>query len=55
MLVRLLQSVLFGISPYDPVAFIAAPLLMLSIAAAAAALPTRRAMRLNPMSVLRAE
>jgi predicted permease len=53
--VRLLHSVLFGVSPYDPVAFIGAPLLMLAIAAAAAFVPTRRAMRLNPMSVLRAE
>ena len=52
---RLLQSVLFGVSPYDPVAFIGAPLLMLAIAAAAAFMPTRRAMRVNPMSVLRAE
>ena len=52
---RLLQSVLFGVSPYDPVAFISAPLLMLAIAAAAAFVPIRRAMRGNPMSVLRAE
>jgi putative ABC transport system permease protein len=51
--VRLLQSVLFGISPYDPVAFIGAPLLMLAIAAAAAFIPTRRTIRGNPMSVLR--
>ncbi len=52
---RLLQAVLFGVSPYDPVAFIGAPLLMLAIAAAAAFMPTRRAMRVNPMSVLRSE
>ena len=52
---RLLHSVLFGVSPYDPLAFIVAPLLMLAIAAAAAFVPTRRAMRVNPMSVLRAE
>jgi putative ABC transport system permease protein len=53
--VRLLQSVLFGVSPYDPVAFIGAPLLMVAIAAAAAFIPTRRATRVNPMSVLRSE
>ncbi len=52
---RLLQSVLFGVSPYDPVAFIGAPLLMLTVAAAAAFLPTRRAARVNPMSILRCE
>jgi ABC-type lipoprotein release transport system permease subunit len=37
------------------VAFIGAPLLMLAIAAAAAFIPTRRVMRVNPMSVLRSE
>jgi predicted permease len=52
---RILQSVLFGVSPYDPIAFIGAPLLMLTIAAAAAFVPTRRAVRVNPMSVLRSE
>jgi putative ABC transport system permease protein len=52
---RLLQSVLFGVSPHDPLAFIGAPLLMLAIAAAAALIPTRRAMQVDPMSVLRAE
>jgi predicted permease len=54
-IVGLLQSVLFGISPYDPLAFIGAPLRKLALAGAAAFLPTRRAMRANPMSVLRAE
>jgi predicted permease len=54
-IVQVLQSVLFGVSPYDPLAFIGAPLLMLAIAAAAAFMPTRRAMRANPMSVLRSE
>ena len=48
-------SVLFGVSPYDPAAFIGAPLVMLAIAAAAALVPTRRAMRVDPMSVLRAD
>jgi predicted permease len=52
---RLLQSALFGVSPYDPVAFVGAPLLMLAIAAAAAFVPIRRALQGNPMAVLRAE
>jgi ABC-type antimicrobial peptide transport system permease subunit len=52
---RLLQAALFGVSPYDPLAFVGAPLLMLTIAAAAAFLPIRRALQGNPMSVLRAE
>jgi predicted permease len=52
---RLLQAVLFGVSPHDPLAFIGGPLLMLAIAAAAALIPTRRAMQVNPISVLRSE
>jgi putative ABC transport system permease protein len=55
VIVRLLRSVLYGISPYDPVAFVAAPLLMLSVAAVAAFLPTRSAIRVHPISVLRSE
>jgi predicted permease len=53
--VRLLQSVLFGVSPYDPVVFIGAPLVMFGIAVAAATVPTRRATRVDPVSVLRSE
>jgi predicted permease len=53
--VQLLHRVLFGVSPFDPIAFTGAPLLMLAIAVAAASVPTRRAMRVNPMTVLRAD
>jgi predicted permease len=52
---RLLQSVLFGVSPYDPLAFVGAPVVMLAIAMAAAFVPTRQAMRVDPVSVLRSE
>jgi predicted permease len=52
---RVFQSVLFGVSPYDPVAFVAAPALMVAIAAAAAFVPTRQAMQVDPISVLRSE
>lgn len=52
---RLLQSVLFGVSPSDPIAFVGAPVLMLIVAVAATSLPTRRAVRVNPVSVLRSE
>ena len=47
--VRLLQSVLFGVSPCDPLAFIGARLLILAIAAAAGVAPTRRVLRVNPL------
>jgi predicted permease len=53
--VHVLRAVLFGVSPYDPAAFVGAPAIMLVIAAAAALIPTRRAMRVDPMSVLRSE
>lgn len=53
--VRLLQSILFGVSPYDPVVFMSAALFMLAVATVAALVPTRRAMRVNPLSVLRSE
>ena len=52
---RLLHSALFGVSPYDPLTFIGAPLLMLVVATAAAFLPTRRASRIDPVAVLRSE
>jgi predicted permease len=52
---RVLQAALFGVSTYDPFAFIAAPALMLAIATAAALLPTRHATRLSPMAVLQSD
>jgi predicted permease len=52
---QILGSVLFGISPFDPIAFIAAPLFLLGVAAAAGLLPTRAAVRLDPMVSLRYE
>ena len=50
---RILQSVLFGVSPFDPIAFIGAPLFLLGVAAAASLLPTREALKLDPMTTLR--
>ena len=50
---RILQSVLFGVSPFDPLAFIGAPLFLLGVAAAASLAPTRAALKLDPMTTLR--
>ena len=50
---QVLRSVLFGVSPYDPVAFIGAPALVLAIAAVTAFAPTRRTLRADPVAVLR--
>jgi putative ABC transport system permease protein len=52
---RLLAGMLFEISARDPIVFAAAPLVLAAIALAAAYLPARRAMRLDPTAALREE
>ena len=52
---RLLKSFLFDVEPIDPVTFIAAPLLLLGVAALASYLPAARAARVNPTVTLRSE
>jgi putative ABC transport system permease protein len=52
---RLLQSLLFGIGPNDPLALGLSAIVMLSVAALAAWLPARRAFRIDPAEQLRAE
>jgi predicted permease len=52
---QILTSVLFGISPFDPIAFVGAPLFLLAIAATASLLPTRQAAMVDPMTTLRSE
>ena len=53
--VRLLHSFLFGVTQYDPLTLISAPLLLLVVGALAAWLPARRAAGLEPMEALRTE
>jgi len=52
---RLLAGLLYGIGVYDLGTFITVPLVLLLVAAAACALPARRASRLDPVTVLREE
>jgi len=55
LLTRLMQSLLFEISPTDPVTFAAVALLSFSVAALAAYAPARRATAINPLEALRSE
>ena len=52
-LARLMQRLLFGITPYDTVAFVSTSLLLASVACAAIWLPARRAALTEPIVALR--
>ena len=53
--VRVLSSEIYGVRTYDPVTFVAVPVLLASIAAIASFLPTLRISRIEPAETLRAE
>jgi predicted permease len=50
---RVVQSVLYGVNSRDPIAILAAVLILLSAAGAAVFLPARRAARVNPAHLLK--
>ncbi len=52
-LAPLLDSQLYGVRSFDPMTFITVPLLLLFIAAMAALVPARKAMRIDPLAALR--
>jgi ABC-type antimicrobial peptide transport system permease subunit len=52
---RSMSSLLFGIEPMDPAAYMAAIGVILAAAALASYLPARRAATIDPMETLRAE
>lgn len=54
-LMRLMKSLLFGISPLDPLTYSVAPLILLVISALACYLPARRAAAVDPAEILKAE
>jgi ABC-type antimicrobial peptide transport system permease subunit len=52
--VRLLSAFLYGISPHDPLTFVAVPIVIVVVAAVACVVPARRAANVNPLIALRA-
>jgi predicted permease len=50
-----LRTLLFGVGSGDPLTFLGAPIVLMAAGAIAAFLPARRASRVDPASVLRAE
>ncbi len=52
---RMMNSMLFGVKPSDPLTFFLVPALLLLISFFACLFPARRAMRIDPMEALRAE
>ncbi|MFN7997073.1 MAG: ABC transporter permease [Bryobacteraceae bacterium] len=52
---QLLRSLLFGVSPGDPVTFVSVPLILLAVAGAACLLPASRAVKIDPTAALRSE
>jgi putative ABC transport system permease protein len=53
-LVHLMKEVLYGVSPTDPLTFIAVAVVLLCVAVVACIMPARRATMVNPIAALRA-
>jgi len=52
---QLLTSVLYGISPADPLTLVLVPLLLIAVGLLACYIPARHAARVNPLEALRLE
>ena len=52
---RLIESLLYGISPRDPIVFASTTVVLLAVAVIACWLPARRAARISPINALRAD
>ena len=55
VLTRLMGKLLFGVSATDPWTFSVVALILAGVAAVASSVPARRAARVDPIQVLRAE
>ena len=54
-LTRVMRSLLYGVTPFDPITFMAVPAILASVAILACVIPAARAARLNPVIALREE
>ena len=52
---RLMRSLVYGVSSIDPITFVVVPIAVAVVAVLAAAVPARRASRVDPVTVLRME
>jgi putative ABC transport system permease protein len=52
---RVMQSLLFGVSPTDPVTLVGVTVLLVTLGAVASYAPARRATKVDPVEVLRRE
>jgi len=55
VLTRFMQSLLYGVTPTDPITFVGVGTLVILAAAAASLIPAHRATRIDPITALRAE
>jgi ABC-type antimicrobial peptide transport system permease subunit len=54
-LTQSMKSLLFGITPLDPLTYVTVPLVLIAAAVLASYLPARRAASINPVEALRVE
>ncbi|MGH9348090.1 MAG: FtsX-like permease family protein, partial [Vicinamibacterales bacterium] len=52
-LTRFMESLLFGVTPTDPITFGTVPVLVVAVASVAGYIPARRATRVDPVQALR--